>query len=120
MTRKALIVDDSASMRSVVSHCLVSLGIEVDEASGGRGGLEKARNKQYDIVVTDQNMPGMDGVELVKNLRKIPLYAKTPIIVLTTESSTEMKLEFKQAGANGWMGKPFTAERMSAAIAKLL
>ncbi len=94
MNKQALIVDDSASMRSVVSFSLVSLGIDVDEASGGRSGLEKARS--------------------------IPSYAKTPIIVLTTESSAEMKLAFKQAGANGWMGKPFTAERMSAAIAKLL
>lgn len=120
MTKQALIVDDSPSMRSVVSHCLTTLGIAVDEASGGRSGLEKVRNKQYDVIVTDQNMPGMEGLEFVKNLRLMPAYAKTPIIVLTTETSDELKLAFRQAGANGWMSKPFTSERMSAAIAKLL
>jgi len=120
MIKKALIVDDSPSMRSVVAHCLTDIGMAVDEASGGRSGLEKARNKQYDVIVTDQNMPGMEGLEFVKSLRSMSAYAKTPIIVLTTETSEELKLAFRQAGANGWMSKPFTSERMSAAIAKLL
>jgi len=120
MTKQALIVDDSPSMRSVVLFCLTKIGLVADEASGGKIGLEKARNKQYDIVVTDQNMPEMEGLEFVRILRSMPGYATTPIIVLTTETSDEMKVVFKQAGANGWMSKPFTPERMSAALAKLL
>ena len=120
MAKQALIVDDSSSMRSVVLFCLTKIGLAVDEASDGKSGLEKARKKQYDIVLTDHNMPGMEGLEFVKTLRSIPGYAKTPIIVLTTETSDQMKSAFSQAGANGWMSKPFTPERMSAAIAKLL
>lgn len=120
MTKQALIVDDSPSMRTVILFCLTKIGLAVDEATGGKNGLEKARKKQYDIVVTDQNMPGMEGLEFVKALRAMPGYATTPIIVLTTETSDEMKRAFSQAGANGWMSKPFTPERMSAAISKLL
>jgi len=120
MAKQALVVDDSSSMRSVVLFCLTKIGLAVDDASDGRSGLKKALMKQYDIVLTDQNMPGMEGLEFVKTLRSMPGYTTTPIIVLTTETSDEMKLAFNQAGATGWMSKPFTPERMSAAIAKLL
>lgn len=120
MSKKALVVDDSQSMRALVTMCLKSHDLEVDEASGGRSGLEKARAKQYDFVVTDQNMPGMEGLDLVKSLRAMPGYASTPILVLTTETSEEMKLAFKKAGASGWMSKPFSPERMSTAVSKLL
>jgi two-component system chemotaxis response regulator CheY len=120
MTKQALIVDDSQTMREMVIICLETLGLDVDEASGGRSGLEKAKSKQFDIIVTDQNMPGMDGLDLVRSLRLLPAYAKTPILVLTTETSDEMKAAFRAAGATGWMSKPFSPERMTAAITKML
>jgi two-component system chemotaxis response regulator CheY len=120
MPKHVLIVDDSLVMRQMLTADLSSRGFIVDEASAGRGALEKARQHHYDLVVTDQNMPGMDGLNLVRGLRAMPGFERTPILVLTTETSEEMKAAFRQAGASGWMSKPFSPERMSAALAKLL
>jgi two-component system chemotaxis response regulator CheY len=120
MPKHVLIVDDSMVMRQMLTADLSQRGYIVDEASGGRGALEKVRQRNYDLVVTDQNMPGMDGLTLVKNLRTIPGFEKTPVLVLTTETSDEMKSAFRQAGASAWMSKPFVPERMTAALAKML
>lgn len=120
MQKQILVVDDSQVIRAMLVADLTRRGLLVDEASGGRSGLEKARNKQYDLVVTDQNMPGMEGLALVKSLRELAGYEKTPILVLTTETADEMKTKFRQAGASGWMSKPYAPEKMTAALAKLL
>ncbi|MBI3524521.1 MAG: response regulator [Betaproteobacteria bacterium] len=117
---RALVVDDSQVIRAMLVADLGQRGLAVDEASGGRSALEKARAKRYDIIVTDQNMPGMEGLDLVKSLRGMPGYEKTPILVLTTETSDEMKTKFRQAGASGWMSKPYSPERMTNALAKIL
>lgn len=120
MARQILVVDDSDVIRKMLTVDLTSRGYLVEQASGGRGALEKARKTQFDMVVTDQNMPGMDGVTFVKALRELESYQKTPVMVLTTETSDEMKARFREAGASGWMSKPFTSERMTAALAKML
>lgn len=120
MPKQILVVDDSQVIRAMLVADLSRRGFAVDEASGGRSGLERARSKQYDLVVTDQNMPGMEGLTLVKSLREMAGYENTPILVLTTETSDEMKAKFRQAGASGWMSKPYTPERMTNALAKFL
>lgn len=120
MSKKILVVDDSDVIRKMLYVDLTGRGYSVEQASGGRGALEKARQVQFDLIVTDQNMPGMDGLTFVKTLREWDTYAKTPIVVLTTETSDEMKAKFREAGANGWMSKPFSSERMTGALSKLL
>jgi len=120
MQKQILVVDDSQVIRAMLVADLGRRGFAVDEASGGRSGLEKARGKQYDLVVTDQNMPGMEGLGLVKGLRELDGYHATPILVLTTETSDVMKAKFREAGASGWMSKPYSPERMTAALAKML
>jgi two-component system chemotaxis response regulator CheY len=120
MPRQVLVVDDSVVIRQVVRADLSQRGYAVDEAAGGRSALEKARQVHYDLIVTDQNMPGMDGLALVKTLRELPGYEETPVLVLTTETSTEMKSAFRSAGATGWMSKPYSPERMTPALAKML
>lgn len=120
MPKKILIVDDSPSIRTAVAVCLKGMGYEVDEASGGRSALDKASKGDFAMIITDQNMPGMEGLDLVPKLRQMPVYSRTPIIVLTTESSDEMKVSFRQAGASGWMNKPFSSEKMAAALGKFI
>ncbi len=120
MPKQVLVVDDSVVIRQVVRADLTQRGYEVDEAAGGRSAMEKVRQVCYDLIVTDQNMPGMDGLTLVKTLREMPGYEKTPVLVLTTETSTEMKAAFRNAGATGWMSKPYSPERMTPALAKMV
>ncbi len=93
MAKTVLAVDDSASIRQMVSFTLKSAGYDVVEAVDGMDGLEKAKTKSINLVLTDQNMPRMDGLTLIKNLRGMPQYAKTPILMLTTESSDAMKAQ---------------------------
>jgi two-component system chemotaxis response regulator CheY len=120
MPKKVLVVDDSQVMRAMLVDDLSRRGYTVDAATGGRSGIERARNSQYDLIVTDQNMPGMDGLEMVKIIRQMDGYKKTPILVLTTESSDELKAQFRSAGATGWMVKPYAPDRMTNALAKVL
>lgn len=115
-----LIVDDSASMRNMVSATLKSAGHKVSDADNGQSALVLAKSGQFDAVVTDLNMPVMDGITLVKNLRALPTYKYTPILLLTTESSVDRKTEGKQAGATGWLVKPFNPEKLLATIEKVL
>src|SRR5271169_2849198 len=98
-----LAVDDSASMRQMVAFTLKGAGYNVIEAADGQEALDKARGETVDLVLTDQNMPRMDGITLVQNLRGLASYAATPILILTTESSAEMKARGKAAGATGWL-----------------
>lgn len=120
MAKCVLVVDDSLVIRQMLRADLELRGYAVDDASGGRSALEKLRNKSYDLIVSDQNMPGMDGLTLVKALRELPEYARTPVLVLTTETSDAMKSAFRAAGASGWMSKPYDPDRMTAALAKFM
>ena len=117
---KILAADDSASMRQMVSFTLKGAGYEVVEASDGVEALQHAKTGKFDLVLSDVNMPNMDGIELVKNLRTIADYKFTPILMLTTESGTDKKMEGKQAGATGWIVKPFNPDQLLNTIKKVL
>jgi len=115
-----LAVDDSASMRQMVSFTLKGAGYEVIEAVDGEDALGKAKGKTVNLVITDVNMPRMDGITLIKELRKLPSYKFTPILMLTTESAPEKKAEGKTAGATGWIVKPFNPDQLLTTIKKVL
>ena len=120
MASVILAVDDSASMRQMVNFTLKGAGYEVVQAADGIEALEYARRHSADLVLTDVNMPRMDGITLVRELRTLPSYRYTPMLVLTTESSQEKKSQGKQAGATGWIVKPFNPEQLLATIARVL
>lgn len=120
MAKTVLAVDDSASIRQMVSFTLKSAGYDVVEAVDGMDGLEKAKTKSINLVLTDQNMPRMDGLTLIKNLRGIPQYASTPILMLTTESSDAMKSQGRAAGATGWLVKPFDPQKLIEVVRKVI
>ncbi len=115
-----LAVDDSASMRQMVSFTLKGAGYEVVEADDGVKALNAAKGKKVDLVVTDVNMPNLDGIALIKELRRLPDYKFTPILMLTTEAGDAKKQEGKAAGATGWIVKPFNPEQLLATIKKVL
>lgn len=115
-----LAVDDSASMRQMVSFTLKNSGYQVIEAVDGQDAIEKLNGKQVDLVLTDQNMPRMDGLSLVKNLRSMPQYKATPILILTTESSDQMKQQGRAVGATGWLVKPFDPVKLIEVINKVI
>jgi len=117
---KILAVDDSASMRQMVAFTLKSAGFDVTEAEDGKVALGLAQQGKYNLVLCDVNMPNMDGLALVKALRQLPDYKFTPMLMLTTESTPEKKLEGKAAGATGWLVKPFNPEQLVATIKKVL
>lgn len=120
MAKSILAVDDSASIRSMVSFTLKNAGYEVIEAVDGVDALAKAKAKTMDLVLTDQNMPNMDGLTLVRALRQIPAYRTAPILILTTESGAEMKSKGKAAGATGWLVKPFDPQRLIDVVRKVI
>lgn len=105
--RSILAVDDSASMRKMVSFTLTGAGYHVVEAVDGQDAWEKAQTHSIDLVLTDQNMPNMDGLGLTRKLREHPKFKSVPILILTTESSDQMKQLGRAAGATGWLVKPF-------------
>lgn len=115
-----LAVDDSASMRQMVSFTLKSAGYNVVEAVDGQDAWEKAGGRSFDLVLTDQNMPSMDGLGLIKALRGMKNYQTVPILMLTTESGDEMKAKARAAGANGWLVKPFDPVRLNEVVKKLI
>jgi two-component system chemotaxis response regulator CheY len=117
---KILAVDDSASMRQMVTFTLKGAGFEVEEAADGQQALNKAKQQVFDLVLSDVNMPVMDGIQLVKELRALADYKFTPILMLTTESATDKKMEGKQAGATGWIVKPFNPDQLLNTIKKVL
>jgi two-component system chemotaxis response regulator CheY len=120
MGKKILIVDDSSSMRQLVTFTLQDSGYEVVQATDGVDGLTKAKAERVDMVVTDLNMPNMNGIELIRGLRDLTAYKFTPIIMLTTESQNEKKMEGKAAGASGWIVKPFTPDQLVAVVRKFV
>ncbi|PIE42952.1 MAG: response regulator [Gammaproteobacteria bacterium] len=117
---KILAVDDSASMRQMVSFTLQGAGYEVHEAADGQQALDKAKAQQFDLVLSDINMPVMDGISLIENLRSLASYKFTPILMLTTESAGDKKMAGKKAGATGWIVKPFNPDQLVATIEKVL
>jgi two-component system chemotaxis response regulator CheY len=120
MAKTILAVDDSSSLRQMVAFSLKAAGYQVVEAVDGQDGLDKARQQTVDLVLTDQNMPKMDGLSLIKALRGLPAYQKVPILMLTTESSDEMKSKGRAAGANGWLVKPFDPQRLIEVVKKVI
>jgi two-component system chemotaxis response regulator CheY len=121
MSKTALVVDDSPTMRQMVAFTLTNAGFDVVEAEDGTDAVNKvAAGPKVDIVVTDLNMPKMDGITLIKELRKLPAFKFTPILMLTTESADDKKVQGKAAGATGWIVKPFNPELMLKVIAKVL
>lgn len=120
MAASILTVDDSASMRQILGFILKSAGYEVVQASNSEEAMSYANEREFDMVLTDQNMPGRDGLSLVQALRALPTYSRTPIIMLTTESSDEIKSMGKAAGATGWMVKPFDPNRLLEIVGKLI
>ena len=120
MARMVLAVDDSTSMRQMVRATLVAAGYDVVEAAYGQDALDYARENPVDLVITDVNMPRMDGITLVSELRQLPAYRLTPVLLLTTESSMEKKMEGKKAGATGWIVKPFNPAQLLATLARVL
>ena len=119
MAKTILAVDDSSSLRQMVAFSLKAAGYQVVEAVDGQDGLEKAKLQTVDLVLTDQNMPKMDGLTLIKSLRGLPGYQKTPILMLTTESQEEKKLAGRKAGATGWIVKPFEPTRFLAVVQRV-
>jgi two-component system chemotaxis response regulator CheY len=115
-----LAVDDSASMRQMVAFTLTNAGHQVVSAADGKDALEKAGAERFDLVLTDVNMPLMDGITLTRELRALPPYRFTPILMLTTESGADRKLEGKAAGATGWIVKPFNPDQLIAVVNKVL
>ena len=112
MSKSILIVDDSPSVRQMVEMTLLSANYLVTAAEDGQAAFDICKGQQFDFVLTDVNMPRMDGITLVKSLRALPAFMKTPIVILTTEASDAMKSEGKQAGATGWMVKPFDPTKL--------
>ena len=117
---RILTVDDSVAMRQMVEVTLTSAGYDVKQAENGQEALDLAGTQSFDLVITDVNMPQMDGLTLVRNLRGLPNYKHTPLLVLTTEHTPERKVEGREAGATGWLVKPFNPERLLATVAKVL
>ena len=117
---KILAVDDSTSMRQMVSFTLKGAGFDVIEASDGVEALNKAKGEQVDLVISDVNMPNMDGIALVKELRGLPNYKYTPMLMLTTEAGDDRRAQGKSAGATGWIVKPFNPDQLLSTIKKIL
>ena len=117
---KILAVDDSVSMRGMVAFTLRGAGHEVAEAENGQLALDLAQAGVFDLVLADVNMPVMDGLTMVRALRAMPAYKGVPILMLTTESHTEKKMEGKAAGATGWLVKPFDPEQLLATVKRVL
>lgn len=117
---KILAVDDSASMRNMVAFTLRGAGHEVQEAADGKAALDAARAGRFDLVLADVNMPLMDGITLTRELRALPAFAGVPILILTTESDTDKKMQGKAAGATGWLVKPFDPDQLLATVKRVL
>lgn len=120
MSKTILTVDDAATMRKMIAFTLKGAGHEVLEAEDGVAALKALDGRTVDMVITDVNMPNMDGITLIRRLRALPAFKTTPIVMLTTESSPEKKAEGRSAGATGWIVKPFQQEQLLAVVAKVL
>lgn len=115
-----LVVDDSASLRNMVTFTLKQAGFDIVEAGNGQEALTKARGGKFDLILSDVNMPVMDGITFCTEVRKLPAFKFTPVLMLTTESSDEMKQKGKTAGATGWLVKPFNPEKLLSTIKRVI
>jgi len=120
MAKSVLAVDDSQSILQMVSFTLKGAGYQVEQAMDGQAGLDMAGKKKFDLVITDLNMPKLDGISLVQKLRSQPNYKFVPILMLTTEASNEFKAKGKSAGATGWLVKPFDPDKLLATVNKVM
>lgn len=120
MDKTVLIVDDSASLRQLVSMTLSGAGFEVLEAQDGQDGLARLDGRKVHLIISDVNMPRMDGLTFLRELKKLANYKFTPVIMLTTEAGEDKKKEGQEAGARAWMVKPFNPAQMLAAVSKVL
>ncbi len=120
MSKTVLVVDDSTSMRQMVSFTMKEAGFEVIEGANGQEALSNVQGKAVNLVITDLNMPVMDGMTLIRQLRTKPEFKFTPILMLTTESQDAKKQEGKAAGATGWIVKPFNPEQLLQVVAKVV
>lgn len=120
MAKNVLVVDDSSSVRQVVGIALKSAGYDVIEACDGKDALGKLNGQKVHLIISDVNMPNMDGITFVKEVKKLANYKFTPIIMLTTESQESKKAEGQAAGAKAWVVKPFQPAQMLAAVSKLI
>lgn len=117
---KILVVDDFPTMRRIIKNLLKDLGFEnVDEAEDGAIGLEKVRNGNFELVVSDWNMPNMDGLTMLQSIRADPALSKTPVLMVTAEAKKENIIAAAQAGANGYVVKPFTAATLEEKLNKI-
>lgn len=119
MSKRAITVDDSKTMRDMVVFTLKNAGFDVLEAEDGAAAISVLGNAPVDLIITDLNMPNMNGIELIKNLRSNPTYKFTPILMLTTEGDGTKKAEGKDAGATGWIVKPFNPEKLLQVVNKV-
>ncbi|MDR2876625.1 MAG: response regulator [Chromatiales bacterium] len=115
-----LIADDSPSMRRMVATTLRTAGHEVIEVEDGSAALSVAEQNSFDVIISDMNMPGMTGIELVEALRNRSLHQHAPILMLTTETSEDLKERARKAGASGWLGKPFNPEQLISVVYRVL
>lgn len=120
MSKTLMIVDDSASIRQVVGLALRGAGYDVIEACDGRDALSKLTGQKVNLIISDVNMPNMDGITLIKEVKNLPAYKFTPIMMLTTESQDSKKQEGKAAGAKAWIVKPFQPPQLLDAVSKLV
>ena len=120
MSAHILTVDDSASIRMTTKIALANAGYTVTEAVDGADGIAKLSAGTFDLIVTDLNMPNMDGLTMTRELRKMPAHTGVPVIFLTTESDGEIKAQAKAAGATGWLTKPFDPENLVKITRKVL
>ncbi|MCW5687129.1 MAG: response regulator [Pseudolabrys sp.] len=121
MSKRILTIDDSKTIRDMLMLTLAEAGFDVIQAVDGQDGLDVLAREQteVDVIITDINMPRMDGYEVIRNLRRDPTYKSKPILVLTTESDGDKKSQAREAGATGWMVKPFDPERLVATVRKV-
>lgn len=120
MVKNILIIDDSATVRQVAGIALKGAGYNVIEAVDGKDGLSKLNGQKLHLIISDINMPNMDGITFIKEAKKLPAYKFTPIIVLTTESQEAMKEQGRAAGAKAWVVKPFQPAQILTAVSKLV
>ena len=120
MAKTIMVVDDSASLRQVVGIALKGAGYDVIEGCDGRDAVGKLKGQKIHLIISDVNMPNMDGISFVKAVKQMPTYKFTPIIMLTTESQEEKKREGQAAGAKAWLVKPFKPEVLLGAVQKLV
>ena len=120
MAKTIMIIDDSTSLRQVVSIALGEAGYDVLEACDGQDAISKLKGQKVHLMISDVNMPNMDGLSFVKAARLLPAYKFTPVIMLTTEASDAMKQQGQASGAKAWMVKPFQPAQMLTAVSKLI